>query len=398
MFRHIQAQGFLLCGDPQANTGLDDQEGDGDGHGSPRGNGKDAQELNPQKRKAAAIEQAYQRVIAGGGSGGKKAGGNSTPDAVEAVNSHSAHRIVNAQHIVQEPYAEHHQQTGNRANDQGAEAVRHIAGGRDGHQSRQGGVQAHGNIGLSITDPCKDHAYDGCCRGGNRSGQENGAQLFHTGGGGAVEAVPAQPEDDAAQAAQRQAVAGEGIDLDHFAVLILYILANAGAEKLCADESGDAAHHVDRAGAGKIMEAQLGKPTAAPNPVGFDGVNQSGDYSGVYAVREEFGALSHGPGYDRGCGCAENKIEYKVRPVEAFITGENIKTRLTDQSNKVFPEKQIKADQNKHDRTDAEVHQVLHQYIAGVFRPGKAGLHHGKAGLHPEHKGCANQKPNAEYR
>ena len=192
-------------------------------------------------------------------------------------------------------------------------------------------------------------------------------------------------------------MAGEGVDLDHFAALVLYILANAGAEKLCADESGDTAHHVDRAGAGKIMEAQLGKPAAAPDPVGLDGVNQSGDHSGVYAVGEELGALRHGPGYDGGRGRAENQIEHKVRPVEAFITGENIKTRLADQSNKVFPEKQIKADQNKHDCTDAEVHQVLHQYIAGVFCPGKAGLNHGKACLHPEDKGGSNQKPNAEY-
>ncbi len=40
---------------------------------------------------------------------------------------------------------------------------------------------------------------------------------------------------------------------------------------------------------------------------------------------------------------------------------------------------------------DAEVHQVFHQDIAGVFGPGEAGLAHGEARLHEKDQHCAQQ-------
>ena len=145
------------------------------------------------------------------------------------------------------------------------------------------------------------------------------------------------------------------------------------------------------------MEAQLGQPAAAPDPVCLHRIDESGDHRRVDAVGKELGALCHGAGYDGGGGCAENKVEHEIGPVKVLITGENIKTRLADQTQQVFPQEQIKADQNKYNRTNAEVHQVLHQDVAGILGPGKASLHHGKACLHPENKSRADQKPNAEH-
>ena len=58
-------------------------------------------------------------------------------------------------------------------------------------------------------------------------------------------------------------MARESIDLYDLAACILFELADARAEQLCADERGKTAYHVDGAGACKIMEAELRKPAIA---------------------------------------------------------------------------------------------------------------------------------------
>ena len=44
---------------------------------------------------------------------------------------------------------------------------------------------------------------------------------------------------------------------------------------------------------------------------------------------------------------------------------------------------------------DAEVHQVFHQNVTGVFGPGKSCLAHGKAGLHKEHQSRLPKGPKS---
>jgi len=51
-----------------------------------------------------------------------------------------------------------------------------------------------------------------------------------------------------------------------------------------------------------------------------------------------------------------------------------------------IPEHNREADDPEYDRSDGEVHQVLHDDITGIFRTGKAGFHHGKACLHEEYQ------------
>ena len=127
-------------------------------------------------------------------------------------------------------------------------------------------------------------------------------------------------------------MARESIDLYDLAACILFELADARAEQLCADERRKTAYHVDGAGACKIMEAELRKPATAPDPVCFDGVYQSGDNTGVNAVGKELCAFCHCAGNDgRGRG-AEHKVEYEIRPVKVCVVCENIKARLTDEA------------------------------------------------------------------
>ena len=299
--------------------------------------------------------------------------------------------------VIQQPHAEDHQQTSHRADDDGAEGVGHIAGSSDSHQAGQGGIQTHGHVRLAVAHPGEDHANNRSNGGSHRGGQEHGAQLLHRGAGSAVEAVPAQPQDEHAQAAQGQVVTGEGVHTSNFAVLVLGELADTGSENLRTDEGGDAAHHMNGAGAGEIMEAQLRQPAAAPDPVSLDGVDQRGNHRGVDAVRKELGALSHGAGHDGGGGGAEHQVEHEAREIEILIGGEDVQAWLADEAQPVLAQQEGEADEDKHAGADAEIHQVLHQDIAGVLGAGEARLHHGEARLHPEHQRRANQKPNGEY-
>ena len=129
---------------------------------------------------------------------------------------------------IQEPDAEHHQEAGHDANQDSPKGIRHVTGRGDRHQPGQGSVQAHGHIRFTVFQPGKNHAhYGGHCRR-HCGGQEDGAQLLHAGSRRAVEAVPAQPQDEHAQGSQRDAVAGESVHFSHLAVLVRDELADAG--------------------------------------------------------------------------------------------------------------------------------------------------------------------------
>ena len=173
-------------------------------------------------------------------------------------------------------------------------------------------------------------------------------------------------------------------------VLLLAELADTGAKDLGAHQSGDAAHHVNGAGAGKIVEAQLSQPAAAPDPVRLDGIDQGRDDAGVDAVTQEFGTLCHSAGDDGRRSGAEDQIEYEVGPVEAPIGCEDIKAGLADQADQILTQQEAEADENEDHCTDTEVHQVLHDDVTCIFGAGKASFHHGKAGLHPEDQRSAD--------
>ena len=313
------------------------------------------------------------------------------------MDGHSAHGVVNAKDIVEKPHAEYNQHTGDTTDDNRAQAIGNITGGGNGHEACQGSIQTHGNIGLAVLDPGEDHTYHGCYGGGHGGGQENGAQLFDGSCRGTVEAVPAQPEDENTKSAQRNAMAREGVHFGNFAGGILCKLADTGSEQFGADQGGDAANHVDGAGAGEIVEAELSEPAAAPDPVGFNGINQCGNHTGIDAVGQEFSALCHGTGDDGGCGGTEHQIKYKAGKIEFVIGGEQIKAGLANKAEKIFAHQKAEANDNEYHGADAEVHEVFHNDVAGIFGTGKTGLNHGKSCLHPKNQCRSNQEPYTPY-
>ena len=70
--------------------------------------------------------------------------------------------------------------------------------------------------------------------------------------------------------------------------------------------------------------------------------------------------------------------------------------KIESRTYRLLPYEQRKAEKHKHNRTDTEVHQILHYNVACILGTGKARLHHCKAALHKEHECGTYQKPNAE--
>ena len=67
--------------------------------------------------------------------------------------------------------------------------------------------------------------------------------------------------------------------------------------------------------------------------------------------------------------------------------GEHLVFRLTDETEEiVFAVHDTVAKANENDRTNTEIHEVLHDDVAGVLCAGKSGLHHGKSALHEENE------------
>ena len=298
-------------------------------------------------------------------------------------------------HVIQQPYAEAYQQTGNNTDDRRTECIYDITAGGDCNQTSQRSVQAHGNVRLAILDPCEDHAGNGCQSRSNGGGQENGAQLGNRGGSGTVEAVPAEPQNEYAQCTDGQGVTGDRIGFD-FAVLGLGEFTDTGSEDRSTDQCGNTADHVNDAGTCEIVErcGQLRKPAAAPYPVGFDRVDHCRDDSGINTIRNELCTFCHSTGNNGCCCCTEYQIEYEAGPVKVCIVRENVKSRLADDAGYVFSAQQPEADENEYHRAEAKVHEVFHNDVAGVFCSGEARFYHCKAALHKEYQCRTDQEPD----
>ena len=298
---------------------------------------------------------------------------------------------------------DHNQDAGDDADDAGTQSVIGVTASGHAYQASQRSVQAHGYIGLAVADPGVEHGGNSSHRGSHGGGQEDGSQLRRSGCCRAVEAVPAQPQDEHAQGAQGDGMTGDGVDLDHLAGGVLDVLANTGAKEDGAYQSGDAAHHVDGAGTSVIVEAQLAQPAAAPDPMGFDGIDEQGNDCGINAVGGELGALCHSAGDDGGGGGTEDQVEHEGGSGgealsracdEGLEVAPQLHVGQTDQTEQgIFPHHQGVTQEGKDDGANAEVHQVLHDDVACVLRSGKACLYHGEAGLHPEDQSGADQIP-----
>ena len=176
---------------------------------------------------------------------------------------------------------------------------------------------------------------------------------------------------------------------------VLAVFADAGPQDFRAHQGRHAAHHVHGGGAGEIVEAQLGQPAAAPDPVAGDGVDDGADHQAVDQIRGELGPLRHRAGDNGGGGGAEHRLEddERARGERLAVIAADKEVQPADERpvpRKHQPEADGPEDQGAH----REIHQVFHDDIPGVFRPGEAGFHHGEPGLHEEDEHRPQQYPN----
>ena len=117
-------------------------------------------------------------------------------------------------------------------------------------------VERHGNIRFFVADPCDYHRANRACGGGKTGGRKDFSRpirviTLYTESGAAVEAEPCKPQDKDTEGREWDAVPE-----DRFGFSILAVFADTGAEDFCADERRYAAHHMNRRGTRKIVEAE----------------------------------------------------------------------------------------------------------------------------------------------
>ena len=186
--------------------------------------------------------------------------------------------------------------------------------------------------------------------------------------------------------------------LDDLAVLVALEFTDTRTLHCCTDQGCDTADHVNCAGTCEIMETKSREPASAPDPVCFDRVDHCGDHTGIDTVGEEFCTLCHGTGNDGCGGGAEYHVEHEIGPVKILIIRKNAHRRQSDKAaERILTEQKSEAEEHENHGTDAEIHQVFHDDITGVFRSCEAGFDHRKACLHEENQCRADQEPDTEY-
>ncbi len=143
------------------------------------------------------------------------------------------------------------------------------------------------------------------------------------------------------------------------------------------------------------MEAKLREPAAAPDPVARDGIHNQADGCRVKAVRLKVGALGHGARNNGGRRGAEHRLKERIYPGrKATKVVGALNERVDGTNERTCPAKHnAKAHNPIARRADAEVHQVLHQNIAGILGACEASLAQREARLHEVDQKRSHERP-----
>ena len=104
-------------------------------------------------------------------------------------------------------------------------------------------------------------------------------------------------------------MAGDGLGLS-----VLSVLADAGAQKHRARQSGPTAQGMHGGVSREIHEAHLGKPSAAPDPMSQDGIDDQSENKRENDKGNVLDPLGHGAGHDGSGGAAEDELEEELAP------------------------------------------------------------------------------------
>ena len=221
-----------------------------------------ADELRLQQREAAVIEEAgeWGGVIRTGWTGrsdtwpqANRPSDKRSPDAADAVNRNRADGIVDAQPLEQ-LHAQADNDAGDAAKKDGARRADPVARAGNRDQSGEEPVDRKADIPFLAEEVGIDHCGEpGGASRQRRVGRDaaDAGEIHRRERGAGVEAVPAEPQDQAAGCGD-----GEIVRQHRAAAVALELAAEPWAENDGAGQGDEAADGVNDRGSGEIVEAR----------------------------------------------------------------------------------------------------------------------------------------------
>ena len=400
MLADVEALDFFFRRNADADRLLEEEPDQPGRHEHECADRDDAEQLHAQELQAAAVKQAVCRRERGDALFSEEPDADRAEHAAAEMYGGRADGIIDPD-PVEEHDREHDQNARERADEERSLDGNVGAAARDGHKAGEAAVDGHAEIRLAHRDPRShrrgEHRGDGRGIRRHQNIHDVGRVLkAHCGAG--VEAEPAEPQDEQADDGQRHVVAGYRLGL-----AVLAVFPDARAEDPCAREGRPAAHGVHDGVAGKVHEAEVGEPAAAPYPVADNRVDHEGEDKREDDERNVLHALRHGAGNDRGRRAAEDELEEELAPerdrrrerviVERIVGAAENKQVLRADEWVVPAEHDAPAEQQKAQRGNGKNNEVFGKNIDGILRSGKAGLHACEAEVHEKDQDGGQKYP-----
>ena len=231
----------------------------------------------------------------------------------------SADGIINAQPL-QKLDSEDDQHARDPAEEDRTRRADPVAWARDGDESGEEAVDGEAHVPLLALDVGVGHRGQARrARGERRVGGDatDALEVHRRERAAGIEAVPAEPEDQATYRGDHQIVRQH-----RGAAIALEPAAEARAQRDGSGESDEAADGMDDRRSGKVMKAgahprqevavaahRREEAVRPPGPVADDGVDEAGDGDAVEQVADEARATDHRAGGDGRAGVGEGELE-----------------------------------------------------------------------------------------
>mmetsp|Transcript_33688 Transcript_33688/g.107649 ORF Transcript_33688/g.107649 Transcript_33688/m.107649 type:complete len:464 (-) Transcript_33688:89-1480(-) len=428
----VHADLLDLLGDADADGPADDEHPDGDVAAGPADVGEDEEDAGAEGAAVAAVEDAGAVVLAVVVGvvgfvvvelGGEEGRGDDAPRAAGAVDGEGVDDVVDFELDEEHGGAE---VDGGR-DEAGKEGAPEVGGGAargDGDEAREDAVVGGSGVDDVGHGVLEEDARQAARRRGDRRGHEDvggdAAVADDRERRGAVEAVPADPQNEDAEGLEDRRLLLEVDGARPEAAL-------AGADEDAGDDRRDAPGHVHDAGPREVDHpaapdkpllppgAEL--PVRRPPHVHHRRVDVPHEHHRVSHVRRERRALRHGPRDDRRRRTRERPLEHpvflqdelgmrRVRQRRRVLAGadagvEEARTAVepvlprpaVPAHERVGPEREGVAGPPPHEGGDRRVEDVLDQDILRVLHLDGPHFQHREARLHEEDQDRPEEEP-----
>ena len=373
----------------------------------PKVNYEYAESLCSEKSEAVSVEQAVAYT--------EHAGHERSNDTAYAVNRTCADGIVYMEFLIYEFDCKHKHCAACKTYYHSSERGHEVATGCYADKSGKYAVKRKRQRRFAILEPADSHSCNTAGSGCEVCGKEHVAygnavsltrsRQLRTG----IKSEPSEPQYKYTKSSKTQAMTGYGTALSVFAVF-----AKARTENQSPHKSKHTAYGVNNGTSRKVVKGYaervnhetacftVAKPSAAPCPVSFDGIDNHADEYGINQIHIKLGTFSHCAGNYRGGSGAKHGLEHQKslggKTGRVFEKRKIAKIRNTHESFAITTEHNAKTNEPEKQRAHHEINEVLEQNIRSVFAARETRLTQGKTGLHEKHKHCRKQHPYSIYR